>query len=322
MKTMMAVLVTLILLVSSVLVYMPNQKREKGVADDLPEPFGEPEGWERETREDDRNQQGSHSEADEFGGSWYDDFEDGSGVEWSEGIIFNDDNSVSPLPPLYRKCAISVSGSDRLLNDYQLKIAVPHDPDMQSDFDDLRFYDSNMMTELAYWRESYTVNTSATFWVKVPAIPAVGTTIYMAYGDEGLTSASNGENTFDFFDDFDGTNIDSGKWSINSVNTITSTVSGGKLRITDATNKWIQDNTDTGSQHQAKWNPTDSFILEWEQEVSDTHLSQMGEVGMGLIGSDNKVSAYAAVIDSVPNNLQLHKSGYFNFVEGRAVGQN
>jgi len=88
-------------------------------------------------------------EQDEFGGSWYDDFEDGSGVEWSEGMIFNDDNSVSPVKPFHRKCAISVSGSARVLNDYQLKIAVPHDPDMQADFDDLRFYDSDMVGELA-----------------------------------------------------------------------------------------------------------------------------------------------------------------------------
>ena len=319
MRKMRAILVMLILLASSVLV-LPIQKREKRVADDFLDLFRESDEWECEGRVDDRNRQGSHNEEDEFGGSWYDDFENGSGVEWSDGIIFNHDNSVSSLPPLHRKCAISVSGSDRLLNDYQLKIAVPYDTDMQSDFDDLRFYDSDKMTELAYWRESYAVNISATFWVKVPAIPEVGTTIHMAYGDEGLSSASNGDNTFDFFDDFDGTNIDSGKWSINSVNTITSTVSGGKLRITDATNKWIQDNTDTGSQHQAKWNPTDRFILEWEQEVSDTHLSQMGEVGMGLIGSDNKVSAYAAVVDGVPNNLQLHKSGYFNFVEESTDG--
>ena len=313
------IMVLLLLMVTSAQVYSPTQQRNILPSEDAEE---NSLALTRESgsRANDRNQRDSHTEADEYGGSWYDDFENGSGVEQSDGIIFNDDNSVSPVKPFHRICAISVSGSDRVLNDYQLKIGVPYDLDMQSDFDDLRFYDSDKVTELAYWRESYTVNTSATFWVKVPTIPADGTTIYMTYGDDGLTSVSNGDNTFDFFDDFDGANINSNKWSINSVNTITSTVSGGKLRITDCTNTWIQDNTDTGSQHQAKWNPTDSFILEWEQKVSDTHLSQMGEVGMGLIGSDNKVSAYAAVIDGIPNNLQLHKSGYFNFVEERTDG--
>jgi hypothetical protein len=236
---------------------------------------------ERNTRFTDSSSRSStFQDQDEFGGSWFDDFEDGNGVKWSESIVFNDDNSVSPEQSLLKKIAISVGGSDRILNDYQLKIGVPYNSDMKPDFDDVQFYDSDMVTEIAYWRESFTVNTSAIFWVKVPTIPISGTTIFMAYDDDEHPTTSNGEDTFDFFDDFDGANINSNKWSINSVNTIQSTVSGGKIRITDATNTWVQDNTDTGSQHQAKWNPIDRFILEWEQEVSDTHLSQMGEVGI------------------------------------------
>ncbi|MDD5703755.1 MAG: DUF2341 domain-containing protein, partial [Dehalococcoidales bacterium] len=95
----------------------------------------------------------------------------------------------------------SVGGT---LTDYQVKITVTYDTDMQADFDDLRFTDDNGTSELYYWIESYTASTSATVWVKVPSINAASSkTVYMYYGNLSATSSSNGGNTFDFFDDFD-----------------------------------------------------------------------------------------------------------------------
>jgi hypothetical protein len=49
--------------------------------------------------------------------------------------------------------------------------------------------------------------------VRVPTIPASSTkTIYVYYGNPNATSASNGDATFDFFDDFEGTSLDTSKW--------------------------------------------------------------------------------------------------------------
>ena len=75
---------------------------------------------------------------------------------------------------------------------------------MKADFSDIRFTDSDGTTLINYWLESETDSTSATFWVKIPSIPAAPSTatIYMYYGNSAATSASNGDNTFEFFDDF------------------------------------------------------------------------------------------------------------------------
>ncbi len=69
---------------------------------------------------------------------------------------------------------------------------------------DLRFYDSNG-TKLPYYVEDWNeANRTATVWVKVPLIPAGGsTTIKMYYYNEQATSESDPTQVFDFFDDFE-----------------------------------------------------------------------------------------------------------------------
>jgi hypothetical protein len=92
--------------------------------------------------------------------------------------------------------------SGSTLTDYQVKIAVPYDSDMQPDFADVRFVgpDSN---ELSYWRESYTGNSTATFWVKMTSIPASGNqTIWMYYANHAAVTASDIHKTFIWGDDF------------------------------------------------------------------------------------------------------------------------
>ena len=90
------------------------------------------------------------------------------------------------------------------LVDYQVKINVAYDSDMNSDFSDLRFTDSDEVTLIPYRIESYTASVSAVVWVKVPSIPASSTeTIYMYYGNPSASSMSDGDATFEFFDDFE-----------------------------------------------------------------------------------------------------------------------
>ncbi|VVB85971.1 Halolysin [uncultured archaeon] len=75
---------------------------------------------------------------------------------------------------------------------------------VRSDFGDIRFTKSDGVTLLDYWIESYTPGVSAVVWVKVDSIPASPGTanIYLYYGSPSATSASNGNNAFVFFDDF------------------------------------------------------------------------------------------------------------------------
>ncbi|MCD6156254.1 MAG: DUF2341 domain-containing protein, partial [Candidatus Atribacteria bacterium] len=75
----------------------------------------------------------------------------------------------------------------------------------QEDGDDLRFTDSDGTTLLSHWTELYTAEgQNAKIWIKVPEIPASSTKdIYIYFGNASTTSTSSGENTFDFFDDFE-----------------------------------------------------------------------------------------------------------------------
>lgn len=78
----------------------------------------------------------------------------------------------------------------------------------KSNFGDIRFK-NDAGNILPYWIEART-STYAVFWVKVDTIESTPTTVlYITYGDQSLTSASNGNDTFIFFDDFSN---DLSKW--------------------------------------------------------------------------------------------------------------
>jgi hypothetical protein len=91
---------------------------------------------------------------------------------------------------------------DDLVN-YQVKVNVQYDSDMNNDFSDLRFADSDGQTSIPYWIENHATSDYAVAWVKVPSILASSTkTIYMYYGNPSASSESNPDNTFDMFVDF------------------------------------------------------------------------------------------------------------------------
>ena len=98
------------------------------------------------------------------------------------------------------------------LTDYQLKFTINKSTGSSNgsiiycndhcndNFSDLRF-SLDQTNLLSYWIESYVSGTSAVVWVKLPSITTTQS-LYIYYGSVGATSKSNGENTFDFFDDF------------------------------------------------------------------------------------------------------------------------
>ncbi len=91
---------------------------------------------------------------------------------------------------------IDNTGNASTLTNYQVKVAVTYDSDMQTDFDDIRFTNASG-TLLDHWLESKTDGSTATFWVEVDTIPASSTaTIYMYYGNASATSTSSLTNTF------------------------------------------------------------------------------------------------------------------------------
>jgi len=111
------------------------------------------------------------------------------------------------------------------LTDYQVAITLttisfgsPYS-NIKADGADIRFTSSESAptTEMSYWIELFSNTGNSNVWVKIPSLPAGEFCIYMYYGNISATSSSNGDNTFEFFDDFNSTVLNASKWNtINS----------------------------------------------------------------------------------------------------------
>jgi len=107
----------------------------------------------------------------------------------------------------YRRQITVTEQSGSGLTDYQILIELDSTnfdfSHANEDGSDIRFHDGNNL--LNYWIEKWdSANQEAKIWVKVPSIPAnSSTSFYMCYGNPNVASASNGEDTFEFFDDFE-----------------------------------------------------------------------------------------------------------------------
>jgi len=103
----------------------------------------------------------------------------------------------------------------------------------RSDFGDIRFTSSDKKTQLNYYYTMASDGKSATFYVKVPSIPAYpsNTTIYLYYGNATATTTSNSTNMFPFYEHFEGSSLNLTRWTVGAE--ITSYyVSGSKLVVT------------------------------------------------------------------------------------------
>ncbi|MDP3057662.1 MAG: DUF2341 domain-containing protein [bacterium] len=161
-----------------------------------------------------------------------------------------------------QKYGIGIGNSTAsVLSGYQFRVnlstAVFGNPytNIKADGSDIRFTNS-AGAELSYWIEKGSWNNTGNsiVWVKIDSIAASPniTTIYMYYGNSLATSSSNAQNTFDFFDDFDGAVLDAAKWNpapdiLNTCGTptINSTLLGSVLKITTTSS-----NSDPCGQHE------------------------------------------------------------------------
>jgi len=109
----------------------------------------------------------------------------------------------------YRRKVTITEKSGNNLTDYQIKVELNSSnfdfSKAKSDGSDIRFTDSDGVTLLSYWIESWdSTNEEAIIWVKVPSIPASNSAyIYMYYGNSSAEDASSGSDTFQIFDDFE-----------------------------------------------------------------------------------------------------------------------
>ncbi|MFX0099874.1 MAG: DUF2341 domain-containing protein [Candidatus Hodarchaeota archaeon] len=94
--------------------------------------------------------------------------------------------------------------------------------------DDIRFYDASN-DSLPYWIEEWNAGGNSTIWIKV--LQSGTSSIKMEYGDANASAASNGDSTFEFFDDFSGSDYDTSKWDNDTDLYSTITVSGGIVTL-------------------------------------------------------------------------------------------
>jgi hypothetical protein len=115
------------------------------------------------------------------------------------------------------KRPIQINNPGGTLNDYQVLVTLTTENftydlnKMKPDGGDIRFSVADNVSPLPYWMEEWNWNGTSKFWVKVPTIGTGSTTpFHMYYGNPSAISASNGDATFDIFEDFD---KDDGEWT-------------------------------------------------------------------------------------------------------------
>ena len=121
----------------------------------------------------------------------------------------------------YTKKPIKITNAATDLIDYQIKVILSDIPqnthfwaNVKDNGEDIKFFDNT--TILNYWIESFNKGAkSAIIWVKIPSVPTGVKTIYLYYGKPDGISESNGNNTFEFFDDFKNALLDTNKWLTN-----------------------------------------------------------------------------------------------------------
>jgi|WetSurMetagenome_2_1015567.scaffolds.fasta_scaffold09950_3 hypothetical protein len=127
-----------------------------------------------------------------------------------------------------RPVALSGQGS---LSDFQVEVILNTESliaagKMRPDCGDAMFTDSDKVSILPYFLESGCGTQETVFWVKVPFL-TFPKTIYVYYGRSAASTHSSGDDTFVFFDDFEGNVLDSSKWDGNP----TVEVSSGYLHL-------------------------------------------------------------------------------------------
>ena len=190
--------------------------------------------------------------------------------------------------------------SGKTLMDYQVLIKLNSTnfdfSKAKKDGSDIRFVDDKG-NELPYWIEEWDyTNKTSLIWVKVPEIPANGEIrIYMYYGNPDAVSKSNGNAVFDFFDDFEGTSLDKGKWTIEShTSNWGYSVENGYLKLyTSGHVEWWESDCWTGPCREsfAIYTPyTENYLF--EAKILDSNLYSSDSSHVAIIGYQDENNIY------------------------------
>jgi len=146
----------------------------------------------------------------------------------------------------YRKAFSVKNNSAQDLYNYQLKLRIGESELTQGvglntsarasdDFSDLRFTATDTQTILPHYLENIegeSPNRIAVVWVKIPQMQQDSLLkLYLYYGNSEAESISDGNKTFDFFDDFKALALDQDKWVIHVDKNGSQQLNGGLLKL-------------------------------------------------------------------------------------------
>jgi len=140
----------------------------------------------------------------------------------------------------YKK-AIGITGTGEELFDWPVKIQIGTDlyagKGISGNFRDVRFAAADGESGLSYYLERVDLRNglavSADFWVRIPQLPAEGGQVYVYYGNSRASDGSDGDKVFPFFDDFNGRELDTGKWELKAGLDKECSLSDGWLELGD-----------------------------------------------------------------------------------------
>lgn len=181
---------------------------------------------------------------------------------------------------------VTITNSGAEQTNYQVKLSITYDSDMQADFDDIRFANSSG-TALDYWLQTKTDSDSATVWVEVDSLAGSDDTdIYMYYGNSGASIGSNGDNTFLFFDNFSSGSIDTDKWTLANQSDDFN-ITSGELVIGQGTSNWTQamyatnsfSRSDISFEMKYRWTSNnasyDALMMGWKDDGSGSSYTNL-----------------------------------------------
>ncbi len=102
--------------------------------------------------------------------------------------------------------AVNLNNPGSALSQFQVRVDVTLATGINANFSDIVFIDS-AGNAYPFWLTDFPTPTTATFWVRVPAIPSGTSVFYLSYCGNAVVSQSNPVTTFEFFDNFDTGNI-------------------------------------------------------------------------------------------------------------------
>ena len=183
---------------------------------------------------------------------------------------------------------IDNSTNAQALTGHQIKItfnsqALIAANEMNADGSDLRFT-SDCSDNLSYWIEDGINTPTTNVWVKLSTVAANAVdTIHMFYGNPAAVAQSSGDNTFEFFDDFEGSALDLAKWEVRGTPNLS--LSGGMLNLSGNNNwEYIRSNVHF----------TQQVVIE---ETNSKYAGGSFGFLMGYSGSDNRYTFRTAGTD-------------------------